>query len=121
MNGGKLASFMFDMGITTDWMITDPDSYIDARLVSVDAAMDPLLARCWERENETPVYVEECHFPEPDESTASDLDFQDEEKDGAQKKVDVAAANAKAAASKAKGGSKGSRRPTAQEAAVPTP
>lgn len=118
LNGGKLVAFKFDLGIATDWVITDPDSYIDARLVSVDAAMDPLLARCWERDNTTLVYAEEFHFPEPDESNASDLNLEDEEKDDVQRQVDAAAAAAKSTANSSR--SSGSRRPTAQQVTIPS-
>lgn len=69
-------------------------------------------------DNTTPVYAEESHFPEPDESNASDLDFEDEEKDDAQRQVDAAAAAAKSTANS--GRSSGSRRPTAQQVTIPS-
>lgn len=94
VNKKPALSFKFDLNIAKDWVITDPENYLLARLVSEDTAMDTLLARVWEKENDPPTYDSEFHFPERGDGGDSDLDFEAEKKSDAQQKADLAAMQA---------------------------
>ena len=105
-----VVEFMFEMSLASDWVITDPESYISARLVSQDAAMDPLLARAYEKENLPPTFDDDFHFPEITSENQAELTWDDEPCNTAQAKADALAATARGS---------GSRRPAVAEVQLP--
>ena len=67
--------FSLDLSLSTDWVIVNADSFADARLVSVDAAVDPLIARTFEKQFGSVLYDHPFDFPALTVDNAKELDF----------------------------------------------